>query len=163
MRTSAVRSEELDANVPVYAMRTMGAQAEMTLARERMVASLTSAFGLLATMLATVGVYALMAFAVTRRTQEIGIRVALGAQHGHVIWLVLRQVLLMVAIGTCVGLPIAYGLGRFVQTEFYGVEPWDWASAVSAAVAMLTIAAIVGFIPARRATAIDPVQTLRME
>jgi ABC-type antimicrobial peptide transport system permease subunit len=128
-----------------------------------MVASLTSAFGLLATMLAAVGVYALMAFAVTRRTQEIGVRVALLAQHSDVMWLVLRQVLLMVAIGICVGLPIAWSLARLVRTEFYGVQPWDWISAAGAAAALLAVAALAGFIPARRATAIDPIQALRVE
>jgi predicted permease len=152
-----------DSNVPVSAMRTMGAQANLTLARERMVASLTTAFGLLATVLAAVGVYALMAFNVTSRTREIGVRVALGASRGHVVWLVLRQVMLMVIVGTCVGVPGAWALARLVRTQLYGVQPWDWISTVTAAFVLFTIAALAGLIPARRATTIDPIQALRAE
>ena len=155
--------QSLDSNVPVFAMRTMEAQADMTLATERMVASLASAFGLLATVLATVGVYAVMAFNVTRRTREIGVRVALGAQPADMIWLVQRQVLTMVAIGTAIGLPAAWALARIVRAQFYGVEPWDWISMMGAALALLATAALAGFLPARRATAIDPVQALRAE
>jgi putative ABC transport system permease protein len=155
--------QSLDSNVPVFAMRSMEAQADMTLATERMVASLASAFGLLATVLATVGVYAVMAFNVTRRTREIGVRVALGAQPADMIWLVQRQVLTMVTIGTAIGLPAAWALARIVRTQFYGVEPWDWISMTGAALVLLATAALAGLLPARRATSIDPVQALRAE
>jgi ABC-type antimicrobial peptide transport system permease subunit len=155
--------QSLDTNVPVFAMRSMEAQADLTLATERMVASLASAFGLLATVLATVGVYAVMTFNVTRRTREIGVRVALGAQPADMIWLVQRQVLTMVAIGTALGLPAAWALARLVRAQFYGVEPWDWISMIGAALALLATAALAGFLPARRATSIDPVQELRAE
>jgi putative ABC transport system permease protein len=128
-----------------------------------MVASLASAFGLLATVLATVGVYAVMAFNVTRRTREIGVRVALGAQPADMIWLVQRQVLTMVTIGTAIGLPAAWALARIVRTQFYGVEPWDWISMTGAALVLLATAALAGLLPARRATSIDPVQALRAE
>jgi predicted permease len=155
--------QTLDSHVPVFAMRTMEAQANMTLARERMVTSLTSAFGLLATVLAAIGVYALMAFNVTRRTREIGVRVALGAQRGQVFWLVLRQVMVMVAIGTAVGVPVAWSLVSLVRAQLYGVQPWDWISTSAAAVTLVGVAALAGFVPARRATAIDPIQALRTE
>ncbi len=155
--------QELDSNVPVFAMRTMEAQADMTVARERMVMTLTSVFGLLATVLAAVGVYALMAFNVTRRTREIGVRMALGASHGHVMWLVLRQVLTMVAIGTGVGMPVAWSLAWLVRHEFYGVQPWDWVSTAVAALSLFAVAALAGFVPARRATNIDPIQALHYE
>jgi predicted permease len=155
--------QELDASVPVFAMRTMDAQAELTLARERMVTSLTSAFGLLATILAAIGVYALMAFNVTRRTREIGVRVALGARRTDVVWLVLRQVIGMVIVGTVVGVPLAWGLSWMIRTELYGVQPWDWMTTAAAALMLCGVSALAGLVPARRATSIDPIQALRTE
>jgi predicted permease len=153
--------QELDGHVPIVGMRTMDAQADLTLSRERMVTTLTSAFGLLATILAAIGVYALMAFSVTRQTREIGVRVALGAQRTDVVWLVLRQVLVMVVMGTAVGLPVAWGLTWMVRSEFYGVQPWEWSTTAAAACVLLAVAGLAGFLPARRATAIDPITALR--
>jgi predicted permease len=155
--------KDLDGTVPIVGMRTMAAQADLTLARERMVTSLTAAFGLLALMLAAIGVYALMAFNVTRRTREIGVRVALGAQRGDVVWLVLRQILWLVAIGAIVGVPVAWGLSWLVRTELYGVQPWDWFTTATAALTLFGVAALAGFVPARRATTIDPIVALRTE
>jgi ABC-type antimicrobial peptide transport system permease subunit len=155
--------QELDSNVPIIGMRTMEAQADLTLARERMVTSLTTAFGVLALILAAIGVYALMAFNVTRRTREIGVRVALGAQQGDVVWLVLRQILMLVAIGVTVGVPVAWSLSWLVRNELYGVQPWDWITTTAAALTLFGVAALAGVVPARRATTIDPVVALRAE
>jgi ABC-type antimicrobial peptide transport system permease subunit len=124
---------------------------------------LTAAFGLLALMLAAIGVYALMAFNVTRRTREIGVRVALGAQRGDVVWLVLRQILSLVAIGAIVGVPVAWGLSWLVRTELYGVQPWDWLTTAAAALTLFGVAALAGVVPTRRATTIDPVVALRAD
>ncbi len=154
---------DLDGNVPVIGMRTMAAQADLTLARERMVTMLTTAFGLLALILAAIGVYALMAFNVTRRTREIGVRMALGAQRSDVVWLVLQQILLLVAIGTIVGVPVAWGLSWLVRTELYGVQPWDWITTAAAALTLFGVAALAGVVPTRRATTIDPVVALRAD
>jgi putative ABC transport system permease protein len=154
---------DLDGHVPILGMRTMTAQADLTLARERMVTSLTAAFGVLALVLAAIGVYALMAFNVTRRTREIGVRVALGAQRSDVVWLVLRQILVLVAIGTVVGVPVAWGLSWLVRSELYGVQPWDWITTAAAAITLFGVAALAGFVPARRATTIDPIVALRTD
>jgi ABC-type antimicrobial peptide transport system permease subunit len=104
-----------------------------------------------------------MAFSVTRRTREIGVRVALGAQPAQMVWLVQRQVLTMVAAGAAIGVPSAWALARLVRALFYGVEPWDGISTVAATAAMFAVAGLAGFVPARRATAVDPVQALRSE
>jgi predicted permease len=153
--------KELDANVPLVGMRTMEAQADVTLGLERMVTSLTSAFALLATALAAIGVYALMAFNVTRRTREIGVRVALGARRGDVVWLVLRQVLAMVLAGTAVGVPVAWGLSWTIRSVLYGVQPWDWVTTAAAAFVLFGVAVVAAVVPARRASSIDPISALR--
>jgi predicted permease len=155
--------KDLDGNVPMIGMRTMTAQADLTLARERMVTILTTAFGLLALVLAAVGVYALMAFNVTQRTREIGVRVALGAQPSDVVWLILQQILVLVAIGTVVGVPVAWGLAWLVRAELYGVQPWDWITTTAAAATLFGVAALAGVVPTRRATTIDPVVALRAD
>jgi predicted permease len=155
--------QALDVNVPLFNLRTMEAQAGLTMARERMVASLTSAFGLLATVVAAVGVYALMAFSVTGRTREIGVRLALGARNLHIIWLVMREVLTLVLIGTTIAIPAAWALGRLVRSQLYGVTPDDALTMALAASVLATVAALAGFLPARRATGINPVQALRSE
>jgi predicted permease len=155
--------QSLDPNVPVFNARTLDAQADRTLARERMVASLASAFGLLATLVAAVGVYALMAFSVTGRTREIGVRLALGARTAHVTWLVMREVLTLIVIGTAIALPAAWALSRAVQSQLYGVTPQDAASMFIASGVLAMVASLAGFIPARRATRINPTEALRAE
>jgi ABC-type antimicrobial peptide transport system permease subunit len=153
----------LDVNVPVFNVRTLDAQAERTLARERLVANLAGAFGLLATLVAAIGVYALMAFSVTGRTREIGVRLALGARSGQVVWLVMHEVLALVAIGTALALPAAWALSRLVRSQLYGVTPQDAVSIASASIVLALVAALAGLVPARRAASINPVQALRAE
>ena len=108
-----VRNEvrQLDSSMPVYEMKTVEGQLDETLLTDRLIAMLSAGFGLLATLLASVGLYGVMAFVVARRRKEIGIRLALGAQPGWVIWIVMREVLLLLAIGLAVGIPAALGLG----------------------------------------------------
>jgi len=155
--------QQVDPNLPVYGLRTLQQQADLTLVRERMVASLAAAFGFLATVLAAVGVYALIAYSVTRRTREIGIRIALGAGTQTVVWLVMREVLALVVVGACVALPVAWSLSRFVASQLYGVSPHDALSIVAATVFLSCVAALAGYWPARRALGINPIAALHSE
>jgi predicted permease len=155
--------QQLDPNLPVFDMKTMTAQIAESLYVERMVAALSVAFGGLATLLAAIGLYGVMAYAVTRRTREIGIRMALGAERMRVLWLVLREVALLASTGIVIGLGAAFYLTRKVQEQLYGLSPHDPATLIGAVVLLLVVALIAGLIPARRATAIDPMLALRSE
>jgi ABC-type antimicrobial peptide transport system permease subunit len=162
---SAVRREvqKAAATMPVYDLRSMDAQVDQILSIERAVATMSAFFGLLATMLAAIGLYGVMAYTVTRRTREIGIRVALGAERGSVLWLVLREVALMSAIGIGVGLPVAVALSRYVEAQLFGIKPNDPLTYLIAVVAMMGIALLAGAIPANRAARVDPILALRYE
>ena len=149
--------------MPVYGMRTLQAQLDRTLAIERLIAMLSLGFGALATLLASIGLYGVMAFVVARRTKEIGVRMALGAKAGTVIWLVMKEVLLLLSIGLAVGVPAAILLGRFISAQLYGVKAQDpWVAGLSV-ILLLSVASLAGFIPARRASRIDPLLALRYE
>jgi predicted permease len=154
---------EMDVNLPVLNMKTLDGQLEESLVTERMIASLATVFGALATALAIIGLYGVMAFMVARRSREIGIRMALGAQSGNVVWLVMREVLVLVGAGLAAGLPAAYGLTRLVRAQLYGVEPHDAVSMALATVLLAIVAVLAGYIPARRAASYDPVKVLRYE
>jgi len=153
----------IDRNVPVGEMRTQEEQIRQTLGTERMFASVVGSFGVIAALLAAIGLYGVMAYAVTRRTNEIGIRLALGAGRGDVQWMVLRESLWMVAAGLAVGIPGALAVTRYVQASLYGIKPNDPASFVAAGVLMVTVAAAAAWIPARRAARVDPMRALRCE
>jgi predicted permease len=155
--------QEMDPNVPIYNLRTLERQIERNLLNERLIATLSSAFGLLATLLAVIGLYGVMAYTVARRTREIGVRMALGAVSGDVLWLVMREVLLLVGIGVALGVIGAFGLSRFVQSLLYGMTPNDPLTIVGAALGLGVIALLAGYIPARRATRVNPVRALRYE
>jgi predicted permease len=158
---AAVR--EIDPNLPVTGMKTLDQQLDESLVTERMIATLSSAFGGLATVLAIIGLYGVMAYMVARRAREIGIRMALGAQAGNVVWIVMREVLWLVAAGVAIGLPAAYALSKLVRTQLYGVEPNDPAAMALATLLLAAVALLAGYIPARRAAGYDPVQVLRSE
>jgi predicted permease len=155
--------KQLDASMPVYAMKTLESQLDQTLLRDRLVALLSAGFGLLATLLASVGLYGVMAFVVARRKKELGIRLALGAQPGYVIWMVMREVLLLLAIGLALGIPSAIALGRFVSSQLYGIDPSDPWIAGATVLLLAVVSALAGLIPARRASRIDPILALRYE
>jgi predicted permease len=162
---SSVRSavKKLDSALPIYELKTLEGQLDETLLTERLIALLSAGFGLLATILAVIGLYGVMAFIVARRTKELGIRMALGAQRRGVIWLVMKEVLILVTIGLIIGVPSAIGLGRFVSTQLYGIQGTDARTAVTMIIVLAGIAAMAGMIPAHRASRIDPMNALRFE
>jgi len=162
---SALRQtvREVDSSVPVFGMRTLVQQVDKSLVTERMLAALSTVFGCLATVLAAVGLYGVMAYMVARRTREIGIRMALGAGRGTEVWLVMREVLRLAAIGVAVGVPSAWALTRLVETQLFGIKPADPGTMALAAVGIASVATLAGYLPARRATGIDPIRALRWE
>jgi predicted permease len=155
--------KELDPAMPIYELKTLGHQLDETLMTERLTAMLSAGFGLLATMLAAIGLYGVMAFVVARRTKEMGVRIALGADTRTVVWLVMKEVLILLGIGLAVGLPSALALGRFVATQLYGIKATDPPMAIVCVLLLALVACTAGLIPARRAGRIDPILALRYE
>ena len=153
----------LDASMPVYELKTLASRLDETLLTERLIALLSAGFGLLATLLAAIGLYGVMAFVVTRRTKEMGVRMALGAHPGSVIWLVMKEVLILLAIGLVIGVPAAVGLGQLVSTQLYGIKANDPLIAGTTVAILMVVAGLAGLIPARRASRIDPILALRYE
>ena len=154
---------KLDSSVPVYELKTLEEQLDETLSTERLIAFLSTVFGLLATVLAALGLYGVMAFLVTRRAGEIGLRMALGAPRSGVLWLVLREMLILLGGGLLVGVPSAYILSQYVSSQLFGVTPTDVWTGVAAIALLGLIALVSGLVPARRASAIDPMTALRYE
>jgi predicted permease len=162
---NVIRNEvkRLDASMPVYDMKTVQGQLDETLLTDRLIALLSAGFGLLATLLATIGLYGVMAFIVARRRKELGIRLALGAEPSGVLWIVMKEVLLLLVIGLAVGIPTAIGLGRYVSSQLYGIQPNDPWIAVSTVALLAVVSSAAGMIPATRASKIDPILALRYE
>jgi predicted permease len=156
-------AQSVDANLPIFEMKTMRTIIDDSLFVERMVAALSVAFGALATLLAAIGLYGVMSYTVARRTREIGIRMALGAERDSVLWLVLREVALMVTLGVAIGLPLAIALSRIVQAQLFNLSAYDPAALAAAAALLATVALFAGYLPARRATRVDPMVALRYE
>jgi putative ABC transport system permease protein len=161
---SAVR-QVLQSSFPEGAIevRPLSAQVDATIVQERMMAALASGFGLLALALASVGIYGLLAYGVARRTKEIGIHMALGAQRGKVIRLVLRGARQSLLIGLAIGLPTAMGASHWVESMLFGLKPTDPVAIVAAVVLLATVAHIAAYVPALRASRVDPVVALRHE
>jgi predicted permease len=154
---------QLDASMPVYQMKTLEAQLDETLLTDRLIALLSAGFGLLATLLASVGLYGVMAFVVARRRRELGIRLALGAERGVVLWIVMKEVLVLLSLGLAIGIPAAMALGRYVSSQLYGIEAADPWIAGTTVLLLAAVSAAAGFIPAHRASRIDPILALRYE
>jgi len=154
---------QADSNLPVFQVKNMQVQVDDSLFVERLIALLSAFFGLLATLLAAIGLYGVMAYAVARRTREIGIRMALGAERRNVLWLVMREVSLMAGIGIAIGLPCAYALGRLVESQLFGLSAKDPGILAIATVTLALVAMLSGYLPAERATRVDPMVALRYE
>jgi predicted permease len=152
-----------DRAIPVAEMKTEEQQVAESIGTERLFAGLVSAFGGIAALLAAIGLYGVMAYAVARRTVEIGIRLALGARRATVQWMVLRQSLWMILLGLAIGIPAALALTRFVQNKLFGIQPSDPVSFAAAAILITMVGAVAAWIPARRAARVDPIQALRNE
>ena len=163
--TQAVREQvrRLDPNVSVVDLRTVDEQIGRSLKTERLVAGLSVVFGALATALAVIGLYGVMAYIVARRRREIGIRVALGALQGDVLWMVMRQVVLLSGAGLAIGALLAFALGSLIRSQLYGLQPHDPFTFVSAVLVLAVAAGMAGLIPSWRASRIDPMQSLRSE
>jgi predicted permease len=153
----------VDPRLPVYDVRTMEGQIAESMYIERLVSSLSALFGLLALGLAAVGLYGVMSHAVAQRRREIGIRMALGAERIMVLWQVLRQVLMLAVAGVLLGIPAALGMGQLIESLLFGLAPRDPATIAAAAVVLLAIATLAGYVPAIRALRVDPVVALRAD
>jgi ABC-type antimicrobial peptide transport system permease subunit len=153
----------LDPNLPVFSVMTMQRQIDESIFTDRLVAALSAAFGVLATILATVGLYGVMAYMVARRTREIGIRMALGADRPRILRIVLREVAWMAASGIAIALAAGAALGRVIGSQLFGVSGHDPAVFAGATAILLLVALAAGYIPALRATRVDPLVALRYE
>src|SRR6266404_5721572 len=161
----AVRSalNGLDSTLPVYDVRSFEEQINRRLSPNKLVAFLALAFGALAGLLAAMGIYGLLAYSVTQRSREIGVRMALGAEAKRVGWMVLGDVASLTGIGVLLGLPLAYALSKLINSMLYGVQAFGILSVGSALLALFLVAAIAAYVPAFRATRIDPIKALRYE
>ena len=159
--------QEIDRDLPLFEVRTLAAEMDAVLMQERLIATLSTVFSALALLLASVGLYGLLAFSVVERTGEMGIRMALGATRVDVIWSVMREGLVLVAAGVAVGVPAAFAAGRIASSQIagllFGVRATDPATIALAAVLLAAVAAAAAFIPARRASRVDPLVALRNE
>jgi predicted permease len=158
---AAIRN--LDSHLPVYDFRTVDEQIDRSLLTERMIAMLSAVFGIIATLLATVGLYGVMAYTVARRTREIGIRMALGAFSRNVVWMIMKEVIVLIGIGVALGLPAAWALTQYVQSQLYGLTPNDPVTLITATFVLIAVAVMAGYLPALRACRVDPVRALRYE
>lgn len=153
----------IDSAVPVLDARTIQQQIDNDILQERLIAMLSSFFGSVALLLAGVGLYGVISYAVARRTREIGIRMALGAQRRSVLWLVIRDAALLVAAGAVIGIPAALAATRLVKAFLYGISPQDPLSIAAVTAVLVAVAALAGLLPARRATEVDSNTALRYE
>jgi predicted permease len=154
---------QLDPNLPLTEPRTLEQQLQGALSRERLMATLCSAFGAMATLLAVIGLYGVMAYTVSRRTREIGVRMALGADAGHIRWMVIRESLLLTAAGLVLAAPVAWWLGRLVASQLYGIAATDPLTVLGAATLLAVVCLLAALLPSARAARVEPTTALRYE
>jgi predicted permease len=157
------RMRQFDPHVPVIGLQTVNEQIGFSLRTERLVASLSGVFAGLATLLAVVGLYGVMAYVVTRRTREMGIRIALGALRSNVIAMVMREVFILIAAGLTAGFLLALALANLIRSQLYGLNPHDPLTFVGSAIVLSLAAGLAGFFPALRASGVDPTAALHQE
>jgi predicted permease len=155
--------DQMKRNLSLFDVKTQAEQIDEMLYQERMFAKLTSAFGFLAMTLACVGLYGSMAYAVSRRTNEIGIRMALGAQRYSILHMIMGETLLLVMAGMAIGIPVSIAATRALQSVLFGLKPGDPYTVAAASLLMLVVGAFAGYLPARRASRVDPMVALRYE
>jgi predicted permease len=154
---------DIDRRLPVYAVKTLDSQLEDVLVQERLVASLSALFGLLALLLTCIGLYGLLAYTVNRRTGEIGIRMALGAERGRIVRMILGETLLLIGCGLLIGVPAAALASRLITSQLFGLKPGDPITFLAACLVMAAVALAASYWPARRAATVDPMRALRTE
>ena len=154
---------QADPRVPVTDIRAQAAQVDQIMNQEIIFARLCTGFAALALLIACIGLYGTMAYTVARRTGEIGIRMALGAQRGTVVWMVLREVLALAAVGLAIGVPAALGTSRFIESFLFDVKPNSPAALAFAVAILLSAVLVAGYVPARKASLIDPMTAVRHE
>jgi ABC-type antimicrobial peptide transport system permease subunit len=154
---------QLDPNLPVEDLRTMPEQIKQNVSLDRFISLFSAAFALLATLLAAIGLYGVLAYTVAQRTREIGVRMALGAAPGRVRLMILRQVGMMTIVGGVVGIAAAIGLGRLAQAQLYRMQGYDPGVLAAAAVTLSLVAVGAGLVPAMRASRVEPTRALRYE
>lgn len=157
------RIQEVDGAVPILSARCLTELLDHSLIRERMIAHVSSFFGLLALPPASIGLYGVLAYAIERRSHEIGIRMALGARQGRILGGVLRETMLLVALGLIIGTPAAFACGRFVRSSLYGLAVLDPVTVSVSVIVIAVVAMLAAYVPARRASRVDPVIALRCE
>jgi len=167
-REAAIQSiraivHDADPTLPAISVRTLDEQVSRSLTTERMLASLSAGFGVLALLLSMVGLYGVVSFTVTQRTREIGVRMALGATRPATVWLLLRDALVMTVAGVAIALPSVWALGRVIESQLYDVKPMDPPAIAGAAAVLCSTALIAALIPARRASSVNPADALRLE
>ena len=163
--SAAVQStiHSIDPNLPITGVTTLDEQVFGSISRQRLVAQLSTFFGLLAVFLSCIGIYGLMSYMVSRRTNEIGVRMALGARRSSVSWLVMREILLLVSIGVAIGVPVTLAGSRLISNMLFGVPATDSTSLIASVTVLLLVGLISGYLPARRASQVDPMIALRYE
>jgi predicted permease len=154
---------DYDRNLVIRSSRTLDQLLDRSLRNDRLIAQLSSFFGAVALLLAAVGLYGVLSYSVARRTNEIGIRMALGAEPGRVVRMIARETGLLVAVGAAVGIPLAFAATRVISSRLFGLSAADPLTIAVAAALLAAVAMLAGYLPARRAAKVDPVIALRSE
>ena len=154
---------EVDPNLPITRITTLAEQTAGSLTRDQLVAYLASGFGMVALGLSCIGLYGVMSYVVTRRTSELGIRMALGASQGRVRWMVFQETLVLIGCGLAIGLPVLFALLRVIEGLLFGLTPHEPATIVPSVLLVIAVAMVAAYLPAQRASRIETLTALRHE